>query len=358
VPLSDDDRQLYRESLSRGGFMLIAEAGEQGDADRIIRVLEDSGSVDLDARHDEWKSAGGSSGGQTIPVVQEQLHVGAREVERGGARVRSYVREVPVHEEVSLREEQVIVERRRIDPPVDPAQFGSADPLREREVEMTAIAEEAVVNKEAHVREEVVVRRTAEERPQTVEGTGARTEVRMAEAASPADSSQASVPPATGTDQASNVRGVQPSRSNNMAQNDSFRGAGAAGPTPTAQNQSPGLGARSNDLGPGAYGSGAAIGSGSWHGGSNVAQSEPLTTSGHSQDYQRTGRELVVTERTKNRPSTALVIGSALAGAVAGSAIPFMLAGRKTERDQTLVTHTGDDLPNRGSRRFGRRRPR
>jgi stress response protein YsnF len=49
-----------------------------------------------------------------IPLVEEELRVGKREVNRGGARVRSYVREVPVHEQVSLREEHVDVERRPV----------------------------------------------------------------------------------------------------------------------------------------------------------------------------------------------------------------------------------------------------
>jgi len=361
IPLPDQDRQLYRESLSRGGFMLIAEAGGQQDADRIVHLLEGSGSVDLGARQEEWKKGGWSAGAQKLPGAEEQLQVGKREVERGGARVRSYVREVPVHEEVSLREEHVSVERRPIDPPVDPSKFGSADPLREREVEMTATGEEAVVSKQAHVREEVVVRKTEAERPQTVRDTVAQMEVRAEAPASPAAQRHAPAPPATGTDQAASLRGDQQSRSNHMAQNDSFRGAGSAGTTPTSQGQSPALGARSDDLTPGTYGSGAAIGGGTWQGGSNVAQAEPLsTTAGQTQDYQRTGRELTVTERGKSRPSTAVVIGSALAGAVAGSAIPFMLASRKSERDQTLVADSSgsDDLSDRGSRRFGRRRPR
>jgi len=40
---------------------------------------------------------------------------------------------------------------------------------------------------------------------------------------------------------------------------------------------------------------------------------------------------LVVTE-TRGRPSTATIVGAALAGAVAGAAIPFMLAGRASAR--------------------------
>ncbi|HEX8062397.1 MAG TPA: DUF2382 domain-containing protein [Allosphingosinicella sp.] len=52
---------------------------------------------------------------ERIPIVEEELRVGKREVERGGARVRSYVTETPVSEQVNLREEHVSVERRPVD---------------------------------------------------------------------------------------------------------------------------------------------------------------------------------------------------------------------------------------------------
>jgi uncharacterized membrane protein len=50
-----------------------------------------------------------------------------------------------------------------------------------------------------------------------------------------------------------------------------------------------------------------------------------------------TSRELVVGE-ARGRPSTAAVVGAAIAGAVAGAAIPFMFAGRASARS----TGTGD----------------
>ena len=45
-----------------------------------------------------------------------------------------------------------------------------------------------------------------------------------------------------------------------------------------------------------------------------------------------TGRELTVVERQGSGPSTATVVGYALAGAVAGAAIPFMLSARSSGR--------------------------
>jgi uncharacterized protein (TIGR02271 family) len=112
---------------------------------------------------------------ERIPIVEEQLNVGKQEVSRGGARVRSSVSETPVNEQVNLREERVEVERRPVDQPVSQAEGESM--MQEREVAMSATGEEATVDKEARVNEEVVVRKTAQERNENVQDTVRRTEV-------------------------------------------------------------------------------------------------------------------------------------------------------------------------------------
>ena len=100
--------------------------------------------------------------------------VGKRDVNRGGVRVRSYVSEVPVHEQVRLRNERVNVERRAVDQPLSAAE---GDAFRERTIDMTATGEEAVVGKNARVVEEVVVSKTAEEHVETIDDTVRKTEV-------------------------------------------------------------------------------------------------------------------------------------------------------------------------------------
>lgn len=117
---------------------------------------------------------GGSVSEEHIPIVEEELQVGKREVERGGVRVSSHVVEQPVHEQVRLREEHVEVERR---PVTGSAATLGADAFQERTIEMEARAEEAVVAKEAIVREELVVRKDVSERTETIEDTVRRTEV-------------------------------------------------------------------------------------------------------------------------------------------------------------------------------------
>ena len=91
-------------------------------------------------------------------------------------RVRSYVVETPVQEQVALRQEHVDVERRTVNRPVTEADEAL---FRERTIEATETSEEAVVAKEARVKEELVVRKDAEERVQTVQDTVRRTEVEV-----------------------------------------------------------------------------------------------------------------------------------------------------------------------------------
>lgn len=201
----DEDRNAYAEGIRRGGYLLTADVDDH-EADTAVRILDTAGSVDFDTRQGEWRSsgwAGGSTagadytarqtgalgataaGGQTvseeaIPVVQEELRIGKREVERGGARVRSYIREVPVNEQVTLRDEHVSVERRAVDQPLRAGDL-SDDLLRERTIDVRETAEEAVIGKEARVVEEVVVRKTADTRVENVSDTVRRTEVEVDE---------------------------------------------------------------------------------------------------------------------------------------------------------------------------------
>ena len=210
--MADDDRQTYSEGMRRGGFMLCAEVDSDEDADRIISILEETSPVDLDQRSQSWRNegwqtqdrsaqfAGSSSGAFTsssqgsdlenraqtgerivqeerIPIVEEQLNVGKREVERGGARVHSFVRETPVNEQVTLHEENVSIERRPVNENISEQELNREGLLQDREIEMRATGEEAVVGKTAHVNEEVVVRKTENEHTENVQDSVRHTEV-------------------------------------------------------------------------------------------------------------------------------------------------------------------------------------
>jgi len=119
-------------------------------------------------------------GEQVIPLSEEQLDVGKRTVDRGTTRIRRYVVEKPVEENVTLRGERVTVERRQ---PIETTAVPGTGAFEERVVEVRETAEEPVVAKTAHVAEEVVVGREATERTETVRDTVRREEVEVTDKA-------------------------------------------------------------------------------------------------------------------------------------------------------------------------------
>ena len=224
-----EDQATYAEGLRRGGYLVTVRDIPEARYDQVLDILDDEGSVDLEARAESWRSEGwtgaptvtggaayaaGSEGGvadvsdtaslgeppraahgggtmssaagdasrtselgdtEVIPVVREQLRVGKRDVDLGRVRVRSYVVEQPVSEDVTLHEERVEIERR----PVDRAPGTAEAAFTDRTIEAEERAEEAVVSKEARVVEEIALRRQAEERTETVSDTVRRTEVEV-----------------------------------------------------------------------------------------------------------------------------------------------------------------------------------
>lgn len=116
------------------------------------------------------------TGKAAIPVLQEEVRIGKRVVERGGVRVFSRVVETPVNETVALREEHVSVERHPVDQPVNPA---DAAAFKDKTIELRETAEEAVVQKSARVVEEVVVGKEVSQRQQNVKDTVRHTEVEV-----------------------------------------------------------------------------------------------------------------------------------------------------------------------------------
>jgi uncharacterized protein (TIGR02271 family) len=214
----EDESHVYAEGVRRGGSLVIARLADE-NVDRGLEIMSNYRPVDIDERGSQWRTEGWSkydesagpytgtglteaatsmrttnesttartdldtsstltgaarSGDETvIPIVEEQLSVGKREVERGGVRVRSYVVETPVEESVRLRDETINVERRAVNRPADV----TADAFRDRTIELTETDEEAVVAKTARVVEEVVVSKDVTERTEQISDTVRRTEV-------------------------------------------------------------------------------------------------------------------------------------------------------------------------------------
>ena len=107
--LADATAGTRRDEVGHAGTMSGAGSGALGGA-----------AAGLAGETPEaWRGeAAGTRDDETIPVVEERLRVGKRDVGLGRVRVRSYVVEEPVSADVRLREERVEVERRPVDRPL------------------------------------------------------------------------------------------------------------------------------------------------------------------------------------------------------------------------------------------------
>jgi len=186
---SHQDRSTYEKRVGRGETVVAVTVSAQ-EAETVMAVLEDASPLELDERVEEHSKEDVAperapraaaqeteKGEQVIPLSEEELQVGKRTVNRGTTRIRRYAVEAPVEQAVPLRDEKVIVERRR--PVTDDA---TGDAFTEKTVEVTETSEVPVAEKVARLKEEVVVRKEGAERTETVKDTVRRDRVAVEDA--------------------------------------------------------------------------------------------------------------------------------------------------------------------------------
>ncbi len=175
----EDTHHHYAHGVNEGGALLAVTVDDQ-QATEVAALLREHGARDIEngGQRAADSSATGVVEGQTaIPVVEEELVVGKREVDRGGVRVYSHVVERPVEADVTLHDERINIERRPVNRPATAADFASGS----ESFEVRATGEEAVVGKNSRVIEEVTIGKQATERTEAVHDTVRKTEVEVEE---------------------------------------------------------------------------------------------------------------------------------------------------------------------------------
>lgn len=182
----DDDVNTYSGVASQSGSIVTVHAQSSTEAEQAADILDDNGAMDVKERASQYGYTSGSTSAKTasdmttndtsrsIPIIEEELQVGKRTVQTGGARLRSRIVERPVEESLRLREERVTVERRPVDRAATSADFST---FKEGTIEVTESAEVPVVSKEARVVEEVSLGKEVNERQETIRDTVRKTEV-------------------------------------------------------------------------------------------------------------------------------------------------------------------------------------
>jgi uncharacterized protein (TIGR02271 family) len=181
--------KVFGDTIKAGGTVLSLRVPEE-QAQKAIGILQKHKTVDIEQRaHDVGAVAVAAppeikaitqptvaspvvarpvdEHDQVIRLAEEQLKVGKEVVDAGTTRVRKFVTERPVTQDVSLHEEHAEVLRRAVS---DPKYVGDID-WSDQTVVVTETAERAVVAKVPMITEEVVIRRAASDHLETIRDT-------------------------------------------------------------------------------------------------------------------------------------------------------------------------------------------
>ena len=190
----DHDTSVYDRSVSGGSNAVSVKVPDE-HVSAVMDILERHNPIDIDERAGSYgltqttttrtplaaaaqaapvAGAKAATDGGTIQLSEETLAVGKRVVNRGTTRIRRFVVETPVEEQVSLHDERVTIERH----PVTDSR-SVADSFSDKVIEVTESAEEAVVAKTARVREEIGIKKEATDRTETIRDTVRREDVEI-----------------------------------------------------------------------------------------------------------------------------------------------------------------------------------
>lgn len=190
----DDTASAYEKAVDQGNTVVTVDVEDAAQRQQAVEILNRFMPIDIESQGSftnttttgtttdtvgTRQNLTGTVGNETrIPVIEEELHVGKREVERGGIRVVQRVTSRPAQESVTLREEHVSIERHPVNQPATAADIGA---FKEGSFEVRETSEEAVVAKDARVVGEVVVSKDVDQRTETISDTVRRTDVDVQE---------------------------------------------------------------------------------------------------------------------------------------------------------------------------------
>lgn len=169
--IPEETVERYEQGIKNGGILMGIKPKSEADREHF--------STRWNNLHTAMPTATGTSSHMaaesgTIPVIEESLEVGKRQVELGTVHVKTHVVETPVSESVTLRAEHAAIERRPVDRPVSAADL---EAFKEETIEVRQTAEQVVVSKTARVVEEIVVGKTTTTTTQEIEDTVRKTVV-------------------------------------------------------------------------------------------------------------------------------------------------------------------------------------
>lgn len=185
-----DDRTKKYSNYARTGAIITVHAKSAQEAEQAADIMDQFGAVDLDERStgaatgtaaptprpDTTTTKDTTTAGTSIPIIEEEMHVGKRSVEKGGVRMRSRIIERPIEEHLRLREEHVQIERNPVNRAATKEDINA---FKEGDMEITERAEIPMVEKEARVVEEINVGKEVNEHVEDIKDTVRKTDVEI-----------------------------------------------------------------------------------------------------------------------------------------------------------------------------------
>ncbi|WWO95360.1 MAG: YsnF/AvaK domain-containing protein [Candidatus Dasytiphilus stammeri] len=202
--LTEEESKVYAKAVKTGGVILSLRTNEEEDTARAMAILNDHQCIenmsantsscmknnnqstkkykDLQLKDAEcqfsepnYDQSMSTTTDDILPLAEEQLEIGKKIVKEGFTRVRRFVTKKDVEIEVPLHEEHAAIFRRSINKNQCPDQLDWSDSV----VEITETSEQPVINKTAHIVEEIIVRKEGKDRIQKIHDTVRKQEVKI-----------------------------------------------------------------------------------------------------------------------------------------------------------------------------------
>ncbi|WWO99784.1 MAG: YsnF/AvaK domain-containing protein [Candidatus Dasytiphilus stammeri] len=198
--LTEEESKVYAQAVETGGVILILRTNEEDTPralsilnahQKVVDVSETYGCNEKNDSQPKYKNAESeceffekhpdesisnkNNSEEIIQLAEEQLEIGKKIVKEGSTRVRRFVTEKDVEVEVPLHEEHAAIFRRSINKNQCPNKLDWSDSV----VEITETREQPVINKTAHIVEEIIVRKEGRDRIQKVHDTVRKQEVKI-----------------------------------------------------------------------------------------------------------------------------------------------------------------------------------
>jgi stress response protein YsnF len=163
-------------AAGKDGAIVTVMAKTSEDAYLVSQLLDNYGAVEVNEQNgsnSQYKESGEHST-ESLPIIEEDVHVGKEVVDNGSMRIRSRIIERPIEKTLRLKSETIHINRNPVNRPATQEELEN---FEEGTIEVTAHKEVPVVNKETRVVEEISIEKTTEEREEIIRDSVRETQV-------------------------------------------------------------------------------------------------------------------------------------------------------------------------------------